>query len=183
MIFATVCYEMCPVHRERWNQVIAESRQALDEFLVFVGGIDEKAWNSPRSEGTWSPAETTEHLRLSYVTLLAEYAKKGGFRIRTTWWQRIVFRLLYLRRILRTGQFPRGVRAPKEIRPTGPYEKAATIDGLRSEAEKFLETMETVDLSQFKGLTHPYLGRMSPKDTVRFTTLHMRHHFAQIAPL
>ena len=160
---------------------MADHRAALDAFLATAAAFDQAAWNAPRAAGKWSPAQTAEHLRLAYSTLLAELANKGGMRVRTSWWQRILFRLFYLRGILRTGRLPGGVRAVREIRPAdGPYEQAATLDRLRREGQAFNDALQAIDRSRFRGLTHPYLGVLEPYSGLRFATIHIRHHHGQV---
>lgn len=72
-------------------------REALGDFVATAEAVAPADWNAPVQEKKWSPAEITEHLRLSYVAVRAELAGQAGMRIRTRWWQQRLFRLLYLR--------------------------------------------------------------------------------------
>jgi hypothetical protein len=167
--------------QEEWAVLIADHRAALDAFLARVASLEPAIWSSPRAEDKWSPAEVSEHLRLTYSTLLAELQEKGGFRIRTRWWQRQLLRLFYLPGILRTGRMGRLAPAPREIRPAdAAYDQSSTLDHLRREGHAFLQALGATDLSTFKGLTHPFFGRLAPLEMLRVVTIHVRHHHEQV---
>lgn len=157
-------------------------RGALDDFVAIAEAIAPADWSSPVQETKWSPAEITEHLRLSYVAVRAELAGKGGLRIRTRWWQQRLFRLLYLPGILNRGRFPRGVPAIREIRPTsGPFERQQLLAAFREEGERFLDAAGSAAAGGAT-ISHPFLGSLSLVEGIRFMTRHVRHHQAQIVP-
>jgi hypothetical protein len=161
---------------------IETHRKALDSFIATAGALPHDAWDARRSGDKWSPAQIAEHLRLSYATVRAEVEGRGGFRVRTKWWQQRFFRVLYLPKILRRGSFPKGVPATREIRPgDGPFERRELLDALRSEGERFL-TSATSERIVNARVTHPYLGKLGLVEGMRFMTQHLRHHHAQIVP-
>lgn len=167
--------------QEEWARLIADHKAALEAFVADAASLEPAIWASPRAEGKWSAAEVSEHLRLAYTTILAELEEKGGFRIRTRWWQRLFLRLFYLPGILRTGRMPRRAPAPREIRPANTaYDRPSTLDHLRREGDRFLEAMTAIDLSTFKGLTHPFFGKLAPFASIRIITIHVRHHHEQV---
>ena len=165
------------------SAVIDDHRRALAAFIATAEGLPTAAWNASPSADKWSPAQVSEHLRLSYTTVLAELAGEGGFRIRTKWWQRRLFRLLHLPKILRSGQFPKAVPATREIRPAGgPFDRDQLLPSLRREGEKLNQVVTSGSLPSNAGITHPFLGRLDLVDGVRFLAQHIRHHHAQIIP-
>ena len=156
-------------------------REALAAFLATAASLSPETWNTPREGDKWSPAQIAEHLRLAYATLRSELAGQGGFRIRTKPWQRWLLRFTHLRRILRTGRFPGGVPATREIRPAaGPYDRDELLSALREEGARFAQAVASAPADST--ITHPFLGRLALRDGVRFTAQHIRHHHAQIAP-
>jgi hypothetical protein len=166
---------------QRLAAEVGGHRAALEAFIATAEGLSTDAWNARRSSDKWSPAQVSEHLRITYTTILAELAGRGGLRIRTKWWQRRLLRFLYLPRILKGGSFPKGVVAPREIRPgDGPFERRAVLTALREEGEAFIRTVSAGRIGN-ETVTHPYLGRLGLVDGVRFLTQHLRHHHAQIA--
>ena len=163
------------------NLEMEAQREALAAFVATAASLPPNAWNAAREGDKWSPAQVAEHLRLAYVTLRAELAGQGGFRIRTKPWQRWLLRFTHLRRILRTGRFPAGVPATREIRPpAGPYDRDELLSALRAEGERFEQAVAAAPMGS--RITHPFLGRLALRDGVRFTAQHIRHHHAQIAP-
>lgn len=156
-------------------------RQALEAYLATAAAISGERWNAPLATGKWSPAQVTEHLRLSYAAIRRELAGGPGFRIVTSWWQRQLVRLLYLPRILSSGRFPAGIRAPREIRPPeGEYSQADLLASLRTEGEELLAAVVVTPLRT--SVTHPFAGRLGIIDGIRLATQHLRHHHRQIAP-
>jgi len=159
---------------------VAAHREALQAFVATAEGLTADAWNARRPGDKWSPAQVAEHLRLTYAIVLAELAGRGGFRIRTKWWQQRFFRFLYLPRILERGSFPKGVPATREIRPgDGPFDRSTLLAALQREGEELLQTIDGGDVAN-PSVTHPFLGKLGPVDGMRFLTQHLRHHHAQI---
>ena len=157
-------------------------REALKAFVATADTVSDDAWNARRPGDKWSPAQIAEHLRLTYVTVQAELAGRGGFRVRTKWWQQRFFRVLYLPRILRRGSFPKGVPATREIRPgDGPFDRRELLDALQSEGERFLASATSERIVNAR-VTHPYLGKLGLVEGMRFMTQHLRHHHAQLVP-
>ena len=165
---------------QRLAPAVADHRAALEAFVATAEAMSSAAWNARRPGDKWSPSQVAEHLRLTYITILAELVGRGEIRIRTKWWQRRLLRLLYLPRILKRGSFPKGVVAPREIRPgDGPFDRQAVLTALRQEGEEFIRTVSAGRIEN-QTVTHPYLGPLGLVDGVRFLTQHLRHHHAQI---
>jgi hypothetical protein len=161
------------------DEALREHRQALVDFIAAARGVGDEAWNAPRAAGKWSPAQVAEHLRLTYVMLRAELAGKGGFRVRSKWWQRPLFRLLFASRILRTGRFPQGAPAVREVRPgDGPFDRHELLERLQGEGERFLADMGSPSV---RALSHPFFGKMPLDKSLRLATRHLRHHEVQVA--
>jgi hypothetical protein len=141
--------------------------------------VPEALWNVARPGDKWSPAQIAEHLRLSYLAGNAELDGGVGLRLRTSFWMRTILRIVYLRKILRTGKIPAGARAPREIRPgAGPFSRDATIAAVEAESVRFENALAT--RAPGHALTHHVFGRLDTLRTWRFMTVHTEHHRRQI---
>lgn len=169
--------------RDELRLEVEGHRRALDELLAVAEAVDAGAWNVPAGDGKWSPAQVVDHLRVTYEVVRGELAGREGARIRTPWWRRWLLRRLFLPRILDSGRFPAGVPAVREIRPgPGPFDRRELLAALRREGEGFLaEAEQAASAGGAVGISHPFLGRLSVRDGIRFTAQHLRHHQPQIA--
>jgi len=153
---------------------------ALAAFIATAERVRPSDWNLPRQGDKWSPAQIAEHLRLAYVAINAELSGHGGVRVRTTWWQQRLFRILYLAKILKAARFPAGAKAVREMRPAGgPYEQGSLLHALRQEGDRFANAVTSS--STRASITHPYLGKLTLLNGVRFLAQHTRHHHRQLS--
>lgn len=165
----------------RLNSEVQAHREALNAFVLDAEKVPPDLWNAPRPGDKWSPAQITEHLRLSYVAASGELAGKGGLRMRTRRWQQWFLRPLYLTPILRKGRFPKTVPTIREIKPeSSPFDREELLAAFREEGESFLRAV--VEAPSTSRISHPFLGYLNRPDAVRFLAQHIRHHHAQIVP-
>ena len=161
-------------------QAADEHRRAVAECAAAIRSVAGELWERPPAEKKWSPAQIAEHLAIAYDPVLSEVDGRGGFRPRFPWWQRKILRWIFLRPVL-AGRFPKGVRAPPEVRPTtispSPEEGARRLAAC---AEVFLESFAQAHGQGRARVTHPYLGRLNGAVAVRFLTAHVRHHRGQL---
>lgn len=164
-----------------WSVAAGDHSAELATFVRHAGALDPAAWNAPVGEGKWTPAQITEHLRLTYDVLVRELEGGGGIRVRTPGWLRAWLRLRYLPGILKRGRVPRGARAPGEVRPgDGPFDREAQLTALRDSAERFVARLEPAWERPGTVLTHHLFGSLSAAQAFRFVTVHSRHHRAQL---
>lgn len=172
------------VRREPESARRALERQhedAVARFAALAAAVDARAWPAEPAPGKWSPAQVTEHVLLSYEALFRELLEGAPMRLRTTWWQRVFLRAVFLPRILRTGRIPAGVRAPRELRPGAglePLDQASSIAKLRASARRADEELATRGGSV--RVTHPYFGALEGLDVLRFFAIHTAHHAEQL---
>jgi len=162
---------------------LADHRSAADSFLQAGRAVPEPAWTRPVAPGKWSPAQVAEHVRLSFEVLTRELVEGTGMRVVVPPWKGFLLRRVYLRRILRTGRFPRNIRAPREARPVAP--PAPQSEALRlveAAAADFEAACAGVADPRSRRLTHPYFGRLPLPLACRFLARHTRHHQDQLAP-
>lgn len=166
----------------RWDAVRTLHEEAVADVARAAERIPLEHWLAPRAEGKWSPAEVVEHLTLAYDVLLRELAGGAGMRLKVKFWQRVLLRFTVLPRILRRGDFPKGVRAPREIRPaTANPDPAAALTTFREHAARFAAA---VDAARSSGrrvrLTHPYFGHGGVEEALLLCARHLQHHRRQL---
>ena len=155
----------------------AEVAAAADAF----GAIPEDAWEVPLGDGKWSPAETAQHLTILYTPLVLELSGGPCIGMRFPAWKRFAARKIFLGRILRGDWYPRGVQSPPEARPAPPFPSYAEAPRLlRDAAEAFVQAICTAHARGGGCITHPYLGKLTAPDALRFFALHARHHREQL---
>lgn len=161
---------------------LAAYEQAAAEFRSRAERVTSDAWDRPRREGKWSPAQETEHIVLSHELFLAQLGSGPEMRVIATGWRRFALRWLVLPYILRTGRFPRGARAPRESRPvaTGAA-REALFARLDRAVRGVIESVRRDDgAASRRRLRHPYFGMMSVIQVVQLSTVHTRHHAANM---
>ena len=153
--------------------------RAAVEFRARAERVPTALWDRPRREGKWSPAEETEHIVLSHELFLSQLGGGPAMRVIATGWRLTLLRLLILPYILRTGRFPRA-RAPRESRPVtsgaGRDELLARLDRAVRGAIDFVRREGT----SIPPLRHPYFGMLTVTQVVRLSTVHTRHHLANL---
>ena len=161
---------------------LADFEAAAAAFRSGAAAIPSDAWERPRAEGKWSPAQETEHIVLSHELFLSQLHGGPPMRAIVTGWKLLALRALVLPWILRTGRFPRGARAPRESRPVAVGASRADLLGRLDRAVRGVSALLTADGSRVirPPLRHPYFGMMTATQVVRLSTLHTRHHLASL---
>ena len=165
-----------------WATLVVRHSAAVEEFLHTAHQIGADRWTQPTAPGKWSPAEITSHLIESYQTLRSELAEGTGMGLRLGPVRRWVLRRTMLPRILATGIFPEGARAPREIRPRDVQpDPRIALDRLSTEADAMIQELSDRTRTGRVRLTHAYFGRMSARQGLTLVTVHTRHHARQLA--
>ena len=80
-----------------------------------------------------------------------------------------------LRKILRTGQIPEGIKLPESVLPRPGLDARAEAEGLRAALAYYAAaTGPRAD--------HPFFGRMSRSDWDRLHLIHTAHHLSFARP-
>jgi len=163
------------------EEALARHRAAVDRFVTSASLTEAGDWDRGIADGKWSPAQITEHLRLSLEAVHRELDGEGSMRIVLPFWKRYLLRRAVLPRLLATGRFPTGVRAPREIRPASPT--APKEDALR-ELERLVGEFEARfhadPRSASRRLAHPYFGALPAHELVLILAWHALHHRGQL---
>ncbi len=166
-----------------WNEAERLHAAAVSDLASAAERVPEPRWRAARAEGKWSPAEIVEHLSLTFDVLLRELEGGGGMKILTKPWQRILLRITMAPRILRGGAFPKGTRAPRELRPAMPsLDQRAAIAAFREKAARFSDAAAKARAARPRTrLTHPYFGRSSLANAFVLAARHIEHHRKQLS--
>ena len=156
-------------------------RNSVAAFITAAEAIPDSSWELPRAADKWSPAQVTEHLRLTYELGSRELSGQAGLRVRTAWWVRLMLRLRVLPTILRDGRIREGALAPRELRPgPGPFARETLLAHLRQGAVATEAALIVRVQDGSAGITHHVFGRLSPAQALRFLSVHNLHHARQL---
>jgi hypothetical protein len=162
----------------RWRDAIALHALAAAEMADAAAAVRPERWTMPRGAGKWSPAEEVQHLILAYDVLLRELRDGSGMTVLTPPVRRWFLRLALLPWLLAGKPFPRGVRAPREVRPGLPEgTQEDVIARFRDRAAEFVAEISAAREQRPRTrLTHAYLGKLDLHQALRFCAQHIRHH-------
>jgi hypothetical protein len=168
--------------REALAAALLENRRAHEAYVQSASGIPPEEWDRTAGPGKWSAGEITEHLRLALEALDRELRGEPAMKHRVPGWKQFLLRNLVLPRMLRTRRFPRGVRAPRETRPSAPAALPAEALRRLTEALDRFEAACAEHGQPRRRLTHPYFGGLALPQFHRLLALHTLHHRAQLPP-
>ncbi len=167
---------------EMWSGELTKHSSTAAEYAMTAAAVGEGRWLKPLADGKWSPAEITEHLRLVYEGALRELNRGSGMRPRTNWLMQRFLRFAFLRKILRTGQFPKGAKAPSEVKPTVTNtDQTAAIAQFSTLADEFEALLQKRKGDADCSLSHHLFGKLSPLEGLQLVTTHLAHHHRQLA--
>lgn len=157
--------------------VLEEDRKAIVDFATRARGVADDRWSAPRAPGKWSAAQVCDHVAKTYEEgrsiLCGTCAQKGMPR-----WARPLLRFLFLNRVLKTGSFPKGTKAPPAFEPSAnPPPADENLQRLERAAADFEGEARARDGTK---IDHPVFGRIKVVDYVRLNAIHTRHHIGQL---
>lgn len=160
---------------------LADHQRVVSDFLAAARAVPPDRWDTAVDGTRWSPSQIAEHVRLTYEVVGAQFAGGPGLRVRTPWWLRVALRARFLKGILERGIFPRGARAPREIRPgDGPFDRETVLAGIARSAEDTERRLVARWTDPSCEMTHHVFGKLNPPQGARLITVHTAHHAAQL---
>ncbi len=162
------------------QEVVTTDREAVDKIVARARAVPAEAWSTPAAPGKWSPGQVVEHVVISYgdgqQALLGASSMKALPRI-----VRPLIRKLMLPKILDTGRFPKGAKAPASLQPAAfPGDREVLLGRLRTQAEAFRRTALELTGHGQSHVVHPVFGKLPVSDYVLLCARHTAHHTAQI---
>jgi hypothetical protein len=165
----------------RWRAARAEHDDVVRASLEVLGRIPAARWHeAPRPAG-WSPAAVTLHLCQSYELSRAVVGGAPGMALRVPRWRAWLLRTFLVPPLLASRRFPRGARAPREVRPDAAEASALGVEeGTRRLARAAADAASALEQAATTGsrvrFTHAYFGALPPLTTLRVLSAHTRHH-------
>ncbi|MFI5403090.1 MAG: DUF1569 domain-containing protein [Planctomycetota bacterium] len=156
---------------------LGEGRKAVADFVSHARSVARDRWSAPRAPGKWSAAQVCDHVAKTYEEgrsiLCGTCRQKGMPR-----WVRPLLRFLFLNRVLKTGNFPKGAKAPAAFEPSAnPPPAVENLRRLEKAAADFEGEARARDGTS---IDHPVFGRIKVVDYVRLNAIHTRHHMGQL---
>jgi hypothetical protein len=156
---------------------LSDNRAAVEEFAATARSLDARQWSTPRAEGAWSPGQVVQH-----VTIVYEYSRdvvrgtpSGGS---LPGFLRPLLRRFAVDPALKAGQFTRKGKAPGFLRPAAA--SAPQSDAIPRLEKALREFEEAIRASNGADVDHPFFGRMTAENYLRFQAIHTRHHRRQL---
>ena len=166
----------------RWQAAIEEHQVALAGYLDVAGALPDAAWSRPWQAGKWTPAQITEHLAMTYRVFIGEVGGGQPMQLKLTPFRRRVLKALMLPHMLFHRTFPRGARAPRELRPAeaGLLPRGEALAQMRELGERFEREAARARAAGWSGVTHPYFGMIDLTRGMRLCAVHLEHHRRQL---
>lgn len=169
-----------------WTAATAEHRAAVARFVDLLQRLPAERWHERAADGRWSAAEEALHVALTYELSVTAVVTGAAMRPRVSPAVALLTRTMLLPIILRTGRFPRGVTAPREVRPPRAEADACSretlIERLHAAGEAASQALqEGAERRPPVRLGHAYFGPITPLTTLRLLSAHTGHHARRLA--
>jgi hypothetical protein len=160
------------------DQALADCGAAVAEFAERVRECED-IWNTPRSNGKWSPAQVTEHVTMALEEGAKSVLEQPSRLPSVPLGLRTVVRTIFFRPTLRKGRMP-VARANRGMSPIqGPGSPEVGADRLHLAWQRFEEACRRSS-AQGPTFRSTAFGRIGIAEYARFHALHTRHHQAQL---
>jgi hypothetical protein len=169
---------MKKTHEDLLEAALQMHTDAVASFALQASTVAPDKWSTSCVEKKWTAAEITEHLTLVYEVLLRELSGGSGMKVVTNFWQKALARWLFLPKILNSGIFPPGARAPKETRPaSASADQRSAVTAFEELARTFQQKVQIAyGRDRNTKLTHAYFGAYTLDNAVRLCAQHVLHH-------
>ena len=167
--------------RREMNEVdaaLAALSTAIQEFADSMPVVDED-WRRRPADDSWSSSQIVEHVARSLEESAKVVAGEASGLPRLPGPLRWLLRVVFVRRILRGGRFPRGRTVPVLDPEFGPESAEEGRRRLDEALERMVRSCRSPAASN--GVVQsPIVGRLGLADFLRLQAGHVRHHRAQL---
>ena len=156
---------------------LADNHAAVEEFMATARSLDARQWSTPRAEGAWSPGQVVQHVTIvyEYSRDVARGAPSGGS---LPGFLRPLLRRFAVDPALKAGQFTRKGRSPGFLQPAAT--SAPQAEAIPRLEKALREFEDAIRASNGADVNHPFFGRMTAANYLRFQAIHTRHHRRQL---
>ena len=159
---------------------IAGNQSAVRDFVNAASTIPTAQWSQPAAPGKWTPGQVVEHICLAYEVGNGVLREQSALPVFPRW-ARPLIRSLFLSRILRTGRFPRGSKAPGPFTPSNaPPPPQTAVPRLQAAVAAFEANAAAMVNGGHTSFVHPVFGTMPVMDYIRLVEVHTQHHMKQL---
>jgi hypothetical protein len=154
------------------ENLLEEFEEATSTFFTLLSSFDQQQINTVPYEGSWTAAQTGEHVFKSDSMLLDWLTRATQPTLRAPDEQVAGIRATFL-------DFSTRLESPKEIVPTeSTHEKEALIGALRSTRERLRKVISNDDLTLT--VSSPIFGEPTKLELVNFVVVHTKRHSNQL---
>jgi hypothetical protein len=147
------------------------SRRTLTfDSLDLVMPVVDQLLEGHTTVGDWSLGQICNHLTTTLTWTVEGYPKLAPWFVRKT------VGPLLLKRILRTGRFPDGIKLPKRYLPKPGVDDRAEAEALRAAIWHFASYSGRLS-------DHPMAGQIARLDWERFHCIHCARHLGFVQPV
>lgn len=166
---------------KEWSAAIEKHRAVIADYVQTASRIDEQVWRLPVEAEKWTPAQITDHLILTYQTLIEQIGGGRGLKMQYNFVLRQILRLAILPKIYRTRQLPRGAKAPPEILPQdSKMARQAALEKLEKLCGEFENEILSRRADKKLRISHHVFGAIKPLKAIDFIAIHTEHHTRQL---
>jgi hypothetical protein len=158
--------------------VIAEHRAVVADAVTVIAALPPTLWSRPLGPNRWTFAAMSLHIGQAYEFGRDAALRGDAMRLRVPAFAAWIARWTLLPLSLASERFPRGARAPREVRPDEefaltltPTDSAARLAARAAEA---LGALHAADASL--RVQHAYFGPIPALTALRVLSAHTRHH-------
>jgi hypothetical protein len=159
-------------------RALAEHDAAVTAMVAACRRVPDDRWHTPPTEGGWSASAVAVHVGDAYAFGMRAARDGETMRMLAGPFVAWIGRTVILPTMLATGRFPRGARAPREVRPdlalAASLDRDAAIDRLRELAHGCAAALG--DAPATVRIRHAYFGDLPPRTALRMLAAHTAHH-------
>jgi hypothetical protein len=155
-----------------------EANRAAVDDLVRAAEACADVWTTPTAPGKWSPAQVVEHVAISLEEGAHVVAGRPS-KLPTVPALLRPLAKLFLKRVNKTGAFPKSKTSPGMDPPSGPATPAEGSARLERALAGFVEECEARSASG-QPVRSPAFGTVRVEEYARFIEAHTRHHTKQM---
>lgn len=174
-------------NNRKWQTALSEHDAAVAAFSAALDRVPPAAWHMAPRPAQWTPAAVALHVALSYEFGCEAAVGAAAMRLRVPPLAAWASRTFLLPIVLRTGRFPAGAAAPREVRPDlaeaasiAPAQARRRLHAAATRAAVLLA--EAAEGRPVPPIVHAYFGALSPERAMRLLAAHTRHHIPGLQP-
>jgi Protein of unknown function (DUF1569) len=137
----------------------------LDEIMPDV----DRLLRGYTTVGRWSLGQICNHLTMAVNGSL------DGFSTKVPWLVRKMIAPIFLRRMLKSGTMPEGVKVPQSVLPVANLDDRAEAEALRAALKRFAEHSGAL-------IDHPFFGPLGRDRWDLLHRIHCAHHLSFARP-